>query len=41
MNVDYTKLKPYSYTVVLKNTKVETKINGKLESKTNLTPLHI
>mgnify|MGYP001483615422 CR=1 FL=1 len=36
MNVDYTKLKPYSYTVVLKNTKVETKINGKLESKTNL-----
>jgi hypothetical protein len=36
MNVDYKKLKPYTYTVVLKDTLVETKINGKTESKTKL-----
>ena len=36
LNVDYTKLKPYSYTIVLKNTTVITKINGKVEAKTKL-----
>ena len=36
LNVDYTKLKPYSYTIVLKNTTVVTKINGKVEAKTKL-----
>ena len=36
LNVDHTKLKPYSYTIVLKNTTVVTKINGKVEAKTKL-----
>ena len=36
LNVDYTKLKPYTYTVVLKDTNVVTKINGKIEAKTRL-----
>ena len=36
LNVDYTKLKPYSYTIVLKTTTVITKINGKVEAKTKL-----
>ena len=36
MNVEYTKLKPYTYTVVLKETKVVTRINGKVESRTKL-----
>jgi hypothetical protein len=33
MNVEYLKLKPYTYTVVLKDTQIITKINGKVESK--------
>ena len=36
LNVQYTKLKPYTYTIVLKNTTVVTKINGKVEAKTKL-----
>ena len=30
LNVEHTKLKPYTYTVVLKDTNVVTKINGKI-----------
>ena len=36
LNVQYTKLKPYTYTIVLKDTTVVTKINGKVEAKTKL-----
>ena len=36
MNVEYSKLKPYTYTVVLKDTQIITKINGKVESKINV-----
>ena len=36
LNVEYTKLNPFTYTVVLKDTMVVTKINGKVESKTKL-----
>lgn len=36
MNVDYTKLKPYTYTIVLKDTRIVTRINGKIETKSNL-----
>ena len=36
MNVEYLKLKPYTYTVVLKDTQIITKINGKVESKINV-----
>ena len=36
LNVEHTKLKPYTYTVVLKDTNVVTKINGKVEAKTRL-----
>lgn len=36
MNVEYSKLKPYTYTIVLKDTQILTKINGKVESKINV-----
>ena len=36
LNVEHTKLKPFTYTVVLKDTNVVTKINGKIEAKTKL-----
>ena len=36
LNVEHTKLKPYTYTIVLKDTNVVTKINGKVEAKTRL-----
>ena len=36
INTEYTKLKPYTYTIVLKDSQIITKINGKVESKINV-----
>ena len=36
LNVDYDKLKPFTYTILLKNTKIVTVINGKTETSINL-----
>ena len=36
LNVDYDKLKPFTYTILLKNTKIVTVINGKTETALNL-----
>ena len=36
INTNYKKLKPYTYTIVLKDTKVNTKIDGKVENTIKL-----
>jgi hypothetical protein len=36
LNVDYDKLKPFTYTILLKNTRIVTVINGKTETAVNL-----